>query len=327
MAKAKKLPSGNWRVQAKRNGEKKSFTAPDKKTAEWMAIQWQNEKSAGKGAEMLLSDRVDIYIRARRNIVSPVTVRTYEGYKRRYLLELQEKRIKDITLTDFQIAVNDLSAELSPKSVKSVFGFFRSVLGEDMPKGKIILPRIYKSSYNTPDIENGKRILEIVKDTDAELPVNLALRCGLRISEICGLKWSSVHEDHIEINNVVVTFGKEQIEKLPKSAAGKRNIPITPDMKALIDRQPRINDYVVQKSSNAIRMEFTRILQKNGLPHIKFHELRHAFASNMALLGVPEAYAKAIGGWDTSAILHNIYEQTYEKQQEDFAKKMHEIYT
>lgn len=44
MAKAKKLPSGNWRVQASKviDGKqvRKSFTAPDKRKAELQAAQW-----------------------------------------------------------------------------------------------------------------------------------------------------------------------------------------------------------------------------------------------------------------------------------------------
>ena len=56
------------------------------------------------------------------------------------------------------------------------------------------------------------------------------------------------------------------------------------------------------------------------------HELRHAFASNMALLGIPESYAKALGGWDTSEILHGIYEQTFKDEEIEFAKKVQDFY-
>ena len=325
MAKAKKLPSGNWRVRAKCNGVTKSFTAENKKDAERLAILWQSSHPL-KHTDMTLSDKMDMYINSRRNIISPVTVKTYEGYKRRYLAELQQMPVSKITLSDLQCAFNDLSASLSPKSVKSIFGFVKSVMGEDMPKGNVVLPKIYKNTYNTPDIETGRKILEMVKGTDIELPVTLALRCGLRISEVCGLKWSAVHPDHITIDTVIVTFGAEQIEKNPKSAAGKRKIPITPDIYTLIQSQPHINEYVYQKKANALRAAFTRLLKKNNISHVKFHELRHAFASNMALLGIPEPYAMAIGGWETSAILHNIYEQIYENNHEEFSKKILSVY-
>lgn len=326
MANAKKLPSGNWRVQAKKNGEIRSFTSYDKKIAESLALQWQIKAPSGNNNKLLLSYRIDSYIDSRRNIISPVTIKTYEGYKRRYLLDLQKMQVNKITHSQIQNAFNELAAKLSPKTIKNVFGMFQAAMGDDMPKGKIVLPKIYKPTYNTPDITQGKKILELVKNTDIELPVNLALRCGLRISEICGLKWSAVTDGYISIDNVIVAFGTDKIEKPPKSAAGKRKIPITPEIKKLIDNQPRVNDYVCQKDANAIRVAFSRLLKRNGIEHIKFHELRHAFASNMALLGIPEAYAKAIGGWDTSAVMHNIYEQTYAKQQEEFSHKIQQIY-
>lgn len=154
----------------------------------------------------------------------------------------------------------------------------------------------------------------------------MALKCGLRISEISGLKWSAVHDNYIIIDNVLVAFGAGTYEKKPKSSAGNRKIPITPEIKALIDKQPKTSEYVVPLNPNAIRARFNKLLQKNDLPHIKFHELRHAFASNMALLGIPEAYAKSIGGWDTGAVLHGIYEQIFFEQEKEFIEKVQNFY-
>lgn len=329
MAKAKKLPSGNYRCLACKaiGGKKinKSFTAATKKEAELLALEWQNENSINDSS-ITLSKAIDNYIALRRNTVSPVTIKTYEGYKKRYLTEYQGKSVSYFNTKVMQTVVNDLSAKLSPKTVKSVYSFYSSVLSEYGIKCDATLPKIYKPIYNTPPQDIGKKILEAVKDTDVELPVNLALKCGLRISEVCGLKWSAIHDDYIVIDNVIVSFGKEQIEKAPKSSAGKRKIPVSKDVLSLINSQPKINEYVYQKNAKAIGSSFRRVLKKNDLPHVKFHELRHAFASNMALLGIPENYAKAIGGWDTSEILHQIYEQTYKDEEMKFAKKIQGFY-
>ena len=329
MAKAKKLPSGNYRCLACKtiDGKKinKSFTAATKKEAELLAIEWQNENSITDNS-ITLSKAVDNYIALRRNTVSPVTIKTYEGYKKRYLLDYQNKSISCFNSKLMQNIVNDLAAKLSPKTVKSVYAFYSSVLSEHNIKCNVTLPKIYKPIYNTPSQNIGKRILDAVKDTDIELPVNLALKCGLRVSEICGLKWSAIHENYMIIDNVIVSFGTEQIEKAPKSAAGRRKIPLSDDLLSLINSQPKINEYVYQKNAKAIGASFRRVLIKNNIPHIKFHELRHAFASNMALLGIPESYAKALGGWDTSEILHGIYEQTYKDEEIEFAKKIQDFY-
>jgi integrase len=43
-------------------------------------------------------------------------------------------------------------------------------------------------------------------------------------------------------------------------------------------------------------MRFKRLLEKNGLPHMTFHDLRHMNASVMAMLRIPDKYAMERGG-------------------------------
>jgi len=52
---------------------------------------------------------------------------------------------------------------------------------------------------------------------------------------------------------------------------------------------------------------FTRLLNKNGIEGVRFHDLRHLNASVMLMLNIPKKYAKERGGWKTD----NIYEDTY----------------
>ena len=69
MAKAKKLPSGNWRVRAKRNGEMRSFTAASKHEAEMAALQWQ---SGGKTSpsDLTVGEAMQKYLDAKRNVLA-----------------------------------------------------------------------------------------------------------------------------------------------------------------------------------------------------------------------------------------------------------------
>lgn len=334
MAKAKKLPSGNWRVQASItvDGKKvrKSFTAADKKQAEISALEWQNKmfKYNNEPTELTLGEAINKYIDSRRNVLSPVSIATYEKIKKNYFAELQGKRLSNISQNMLQAEINRLSGKLSPKSVRSIWGLISATIkhstGETV---NVVLPKKQKIIYATPDLQTSLSILEACKGTDIELPVTLALRLGLRVSEICGLKWSAVYSDYIVVNNVIVSYGAEEYEKSPKSAAGNRKIPLPPDIKDLINRQPKINDYVVQKNSKAIGATFRRILQKNGIPHCRFHDLRHATASAMALLNIPDRYAMKIGGWDSPDILHSIYQQTFTQEELAFSKMLSDFFT
>lgn len=323
MATAKKLPSGSWRVQAYSDGETKSFTGATKREVEAAALQWQMEKSRIKSGNITLGEAVDLYIDRRRQSLSPITIKTYEGYKKRYLVELQNKKVSDVSKNDLQGAFDELASKLSAKTLKSIYGLFSGVLREHTGiTYKIILPKLYKRIYNTPDIETAKKVLDAAKGTSLEVPITLALKCGLRVSEVCGLKWTNVSKDFIIINNAIITFGTDHVEKKPKSSAGNRKIPINNDIYKLLQSAPHTTDYVVNKTSAAIGIAFRRFLQRNNLPPMRFHDLRHAFASVMALQGVPEAYAMAIGGWETPETLHSIYEQTFDSRKEKMISKI-----
>lgn len=332
LAKAKKLPSGNWRVQASKsvNGKviKKSFTYPDKKTAEFEAAKWQSELFSYANSNITLKKAIEIYIENRRSILSPTTIASYERIAKNHFKNLQAKLLSNITPNAIQAEINTMSKTLSPKSIRNAYGLLSAAIKEATGESiSIRLPRSQKIVYSTPDREASQNILNAAKGTDIELPVTLALRLGLRISEICGLKWCNVRDDYIIIDNVIISYGSERYEKRPKSAAGTRKVPISEDIKKLIDSQPQINEYVYQKNANAIGSAFRRMLKKHNLPACRFHDLRHANASAMALLGIPERYAMSIGGWDTPSVLRQIYQQTFTDAEKDFARKVDEYFT
>ncbi len=334
MAKAKQLPSGSWRVQASATVEgktiRRSFTDSDKKKAELLALEWQNKifKYYDNSENLTLKEAIEKYIDSRRNILSPVTIATYEKMQRNYFIGLQERPLSRLSQNVLQNEINNLSKTLSPKSVKNIWGLISAAIKHSSKETiSVTLPKKQKIIYSTPDLKAAINILNAAKGSEIELPVTLALRLGLRVSEICGLKWSAVYDDYIVINNVIVSYDTARYEKTPKSAAGNRKIPLPEDIKELIAAQPKINEYIVQKNSNAIGAMFRRILKKNNLPPCRFHDLRHATASAMALLNIPDRYAMKIGGWDTPEILHSVYQQTFTEEELLFSKKLSEFFT
>ena len=78
MAKAKKLPSGNQRVQATAtvNGEKIhwSFTASEKREAEMEALKWQTSHSKDYAKNFTVGQMIEQYINSKTNVLSPSTI-------------------------------------------------------------------------------------------------------------------------------------------------------------------------------------------------------------------------------------------------------------
>ena len=132
------------------------------------------------------------------------------------------------------------------------------------------------------------------------LGIALSLYTGLRIGELCALKWSD-----IDIEKRVLTvrhtiqriqdFGGNSKTRLiitePKSQTSKRTIPIPncliPMLKALKGKQ---DGFVLTGTCKPIeprtmQYRFKKILNNVKLPSYRFHSLRHAFASGAVELG------------------------------------------
>ena len=93
MAKAKKLPSGQWRtlvyshteyVDGKPKRKYASFTADTKAESELMAAQFSHQKNftGTQSAGLTVGQAMDAYIASKSNILSPTTIRTYKDIRK-----------------------------------------------------------------------------------------------------------------------------------------------------------------------------------------------------------------------------------------------------
>ena len=70
----------------------------------------------------------------------------------------------------------------------------------------------------------------------------------------------------------------------------------------------------MKEGKNTIYDRFVTAIDRAGLPHMRFHDLRHLNASVLLELGIPEKYAMERGGWSTPSTLQNVYQHTFSKQ-------------
>lgn len=142
-----------------------------------------------------------------------------------------------------------------------------------------------------PSMEEVQLLAEKAKGTWFELPFLLATWMGLRTSEIRGLTWGCVEGDMLHVKQALVYGGDGPVLKTTKSYSGNRKIRIPPYIKELLDSQAREGEYIVRASRNALYKRLCKLCEENGLPHYRFHDLRHVQASVMLALGVPDKYA------------------------------------
>ena len=325
--KAVKLPSGSYRCQAYAKGERKSFTAPTKKEAELMAIEWQNGKRSFPSEVLTVGECIDRYIDSKENILSPTTIEEYRRTQRNYLEALSGGPVCDITSDKVQRHINTLALTKSPKTVKNAYGVLASALNIFAPelRLRVTLPKVQKKIKQLPDVE---AVLRAVVDTDIELPCLLALWCGMRLSEIRGAKKSNIKGGVLRICDTIVTVKREHIEKhSTKTIDSTRLIALPQRVQDLISALPQDQDNLTLLTGASIYKRFSKALQRAGVEHMTFHDLRHMNASVMLALGVPDKYAMERGGWSSPHIMKQVYQHTFTAERQAVDKQIDDFFS
>ena len=327
MAKAKKLPSGNWRVQASKtlNGRtiKKSFTAESKKEAEFLAAEWQmdiEEESSVKN--ITLRQAYIKYIEMKDAVLSPSTIRGYNALLRNTFLNIMDFPVLKITSSMIQIEVNKLAVNSSPKYIRNAYGLLNAVLKVFRPDLilNITLPQKNRPELYIPDDNDIKTLLNAVKGERIEIPILLAAFGPMRRSEICALTSDDIHDNIITVNKSMVlgSDGNWHV-KAPKTFSSYRNIEY-PDF--VINRLQGIQGSLTDMTPTAITDAFQKVLKKSNLPSFRFHDLRHYAVSTLHAINVPDKYIMARGGWSTNYTMNNVYNHVIKNKVDEYTEKI-----
>lgn len=333
MATPKKLPSGRWRclvyVGKDENGKRKyrSVTADTKKESIAQAAQFENRPQ--NASKMTVGEAVRQYIDLRSDVMSPATVRGYEKILRCNLAPIVNETASTLTQDDIQRFVAELSRSVGAKTIRNILGLLKpSLRGFVAPDVfEVNLPQKKPAELNIPSQETAQRLAEAVHGLEIELPVLLAMQCGLRMSEVLGIKKSdadfSAHTLTIR-RALVQDENGVMVEKQPKSFRGNRTIPMTPRVTELFAGVDETG-YAVQLSAAAIAQRLDHVMRRAGIPHMRFHDLRHYYASAMMALNMPEGYMMDFMGHSTPGMLRK-YQHIMDKEKAKWSDKLSEFF-
>lgn len=341
MAKAIKLPSGNWNVRAleytDENGKKvfKSFTAPTKKEAEYLAADYYANKRQEKkksNNDITLREAFRRYID--NAVLSPSTLRQYNQIARLRLQSVMDEHIGNLTNEDLQIALNQDIKHLQPKTARNISGLLSAVLKEYRPDFQLHLklPQKVKTQIFIPSEEQVKQLLKAAENTDMEIPLMLAACLGLRMSEVLGLKWNNVNvkSNKITIRYAIVTGeDNKAYEKVPKTYAGYRTISAPSNLMAVLKKsrgEAAEDDHIVNLDFRQINYRFEKMLTTLQIPHFRFHDLRHYHASVLLAMGVPNKYAQERLGHATDNMLKTVYQHTMQNKRQELDGKLDDYF-
>jgi integrase len=179
-------------------------------------------------------------------------------------------------------------------------------------------PRASRHRMNTLAPEDLPRFLEAAQDTPYYVLFFTAVYTGMRLGELLGLRWCDVDLDMASIHVVQALYKRCGICKMvePKSAHSRRQIAMSPSL-ALLLRQYKADQSVEAArlgkhrsdnelvfcyldgsplDSGVVSKALGKVLSKAGLPHIRFHDLRHTHATFMLKSGVhPKIVSERLG--------------------------------
>lgn len=123
--------------------------------------------------------------------------------------------------------------------------------------------------------------------------VRVGINTGIRQGELLRLTW-----DDVDWNTGILTVKKSkhgQVHRVPMNSIVQR--VLTESYKN------RKSGRIFPHDSSQMRKSFEKAIKQAGLAPFRFHDLRHTFASRLAMKGVNDRTLMVLGGWKSSAML------------------------
>ena len=134
---------------------------------------------------------------------------------------------------------------------------------------------------------------------------------SLRMSEVRGLKYKDIRNGVLTVRRTILTVdGEHIIREQNKTYESTRRLTLSPYLEKLIGTGAP-DDFIIPMTGETIYKHFVRAIEAAGLPHMRFHDLRHLSASVLVSLGIPNLYSRERGGWSTDSILESVYQHTF----------------
>lgn len=286
---------------------------------------------------------VNLWLEKKRLYVKESTYANYTVIVRRYLIpKLGGFNVEKITKEQVQQMIfemrrngkKDGKTGLSDKMVRDIIVVLKMCLKDsDVAEEWVHQKNVFHYPVDYEIKNNGEinsvtyeKILEAIYSEDGGEVIGYAIGVytGMRIGEICALQWKD-----IDMKRKVISV-KKTLQRIylkgemcgttkvilgkPKSKAAVREIPISRSLEQKLERERGIDDecYVLSGTEKYIeprlyRSHFDKFLKRNNVEHIRFHDLRHTFATNCIEKGADYKTVSCILGHSSVSITLNRY--------------------
>ncbi len=251
---------------------------------------------------------------------------------------------------------NEEQGGLSPRTIVNHHRVLKGALGYAVqqqvlaanPADSVKPPRVAPPNIKVLDRPQLGHLLEIAKSTSIGPIVHLAGHTGMRQGEVLAVRWSDVNLDNgtLRVERALEYIPGEGIRfKTPKTARSRRTVTLSNSLVRALRRaraaqaQRRLSmgegygdqDLVFATQTgrplsprNVLR-EFGKLVDRAGIPKIRFHDLRHTYATILLNEGVPISVVSERLGHSTPTTTLNVYAHVLPNVQQALADKLDAI--
>ena len=285
------------------------------------------------------------WIEYKRINLRPSTWSVYEGHTRNHFNDLDTIRINRVSTAKIEQFIVDRQTEgmkintlrkiivtlnqIMAYAVRHGYTEYNPVRDAERPRGQGNEEKPSSRVLTPIEINN---LLEAEKNQEYKTMFMLAIMSGARQGELIGLKWSDVDWKN---NRIAIkrTFNNQNWYK-PKSKASNRNINLGPSMMMTLKRwrlacpSSDLNMIFPNEAgrpinhNNMVNRHFEPALKKAGIDRIRFHDLRHTYASILIEQGENITYIQSQLGHSSPSVTLNVYAHLINPQDQSAANRL-----
>lgn len=231
--------------------------------------------------------------------------------------------------------LHKIESGLSTKSVKDILIVLKMVMKFGVKKEWMTYyewdikypPSSENKVLDVLSVTNHRKILNHIQShfTFMGLGIYISLSTGLRIGEVCALKWSDINvTDGIltvnrTIERIYIIEGEKKHTELvintPKTKNSCREIPMNKELLGMLKPLKKVvNDdyYILTNDERPIeprtyRNYYKRLMEKLDIPKLKYHGLRHSFATRCIEVGCDYKTVSVLLGHSNISTTLNLY--------------------
>lgn len=281
--------------------------------------------------------------------VKPSTFQVYRNQMEKHILPyFQNLTLPQLTPPMIYEFLKKLEADgLSQTTVKSIFRLLSAALRFAVEEGQIAKSPCQKIKLRSQQ-RREQRVLTRGEQEKLqalcmeELPVMLCLYTGMRLGEVCALKWTDIDWEKKTVT-VLRTVQRMKAENqslerktklvlgVPKSKQSQRRLPLAgfllEKLKAAFAQTTCPSGFLFGASKQAmeprtIQRRFSRLVKKAGLTGVHFHTLRHTYVVSSIMAGDDVKTIQQNAGHYSSAFTLDRYAHVTATMQKESANRM-----